>query len=224
VRYREAEQQMLAIGRALMTNPSYHPGRSDRGLAPLIRDDIWRCLTALKRAGQSILVIDKNVDALIETRNRHYIIERDRVTCGPGRRASSPRLPMSASVSGDLSNMTLADDGFLEIGPSRLEYQMTGPRPDEGATFVLLHEGLGRSALGRVSDAPCGRDRSWSVRLLALRLRRLQPFGIAAACDLHARGGARCAARVLGRHRVYAAAFLLGTSDGASIATSTRAA
>src|SRR5258707_9995462 len=50
------------------------------GLAPLIRDDIWRCLTALKRAGQSILVIDKNVEALIEIADRHYVIERGRVT------------------------------------------------------------------------------------------------------------------------------------------------
>ncbi len=43
--------------------------------------------------------------------------------------------------------MKLADDGFLEIGPSRLEYKMTGPRPDEAATFVLLHEGLGSVGL-----------------------------------------------------------------------------
>jgi len=72
---------MLAIGRALMTNPRlYHHGRSDRGLgAPDPRRNL-RCLTALKRAGQSILVIDKNVDALIEIADRHYVIERGRVT------------------------------------------------------------------------------------------------------------------------------------------------
>jgi branched-chain amino acid transport system ATP-binding protein len=75
------EQQMLAIGRALMTNPRLIIlDEATEGLAPLIRDEIWRCLTALKRAGQSILVIDKNVDALIEIADRHYVIERGRVT------------------------------------------------------------------------------------------------------------------------------------------------
>ena len=75
------EQQMLAIGRALMTNPQLIIlDEATEGLAPLIRDEIWRCLTALKRTGQSILVIDKNVDTLIEIADRHYIIERGRVT------------------------------------------------------------------------------------------------------------------------------------------------
>jgi branched-chain amino acid transport system ATP-binding protein len=75
------EQQMLAIGRALMTNPRLVIlDEATEGLAPLIRDEIWRCLTALKRAGQSILVIDKNVEALIEIADRHYLIERGRVT------------------------------------------------------------------------------------------------------------------------------------------------
>ena len=75
------EQQMLAIGRALMTNPRLIIlDEATEGLAPLIRDEIWRCLTALKRAGQSILVIDKNVEALIEIADRHYVIERGRVT------------------------------------------------------------------------------------------------------------------------------------------------
>jgi branched-chain amino acid transport system ATP-binding protein len=75
------EQQMLAIGRALMTNPRLIIlDEATEGLAPLIRDEIWRCLTALKRAGQSILVIDKNVEALLEIADRHYVIERGRVT------------------------------------------------------------------------------------------------------------------------------------------------
>src|SRR5260370_34011669 len=61
------EQQMLAIGRALMTNPQLIIlDEATEGLAPLICDEIWRCLTALKLAGQAILVIDKNVDTLIE--------------------------------------------------------------------------------------------------------------------------------------------------------------
>jgi branched-chain amino acid transport system ATP-binding protein len=75
------EQQMLAIGRALMTNPRLIIlDEATEGLAPLVRDEIWRCLAALKRAGQSILVIDKNVEALLDIADRHYVIERGRVT------------------------------------------------------------------------------------------------------------------------------------------------
>src|SRR6202051_3850051 len=74
------EQQMLAIGRALMTNPRLLIlDEATEGLAPLIRDEIWRCLELLRAAGQSILVIDKNVDALTRIADRHYIIERGRV-------------------------------------------------------------------------------------------------------------------------------------------------
>jgi branched-chain amino acid transport system ATP-binding protein len=74
------EQQMLAIGRALMTNPRLLIlDEATEGLAPLIRDEIWRCLTQLRAAGQSILVIDKNVDALTRIADRHTIIERGRV-------------------------------------------------------------------------------------------------------------------------------------------------
>jgi branched-chain amino acid transport system ATP-binding protein len=74
------EQQMLAIGRALMTNPRLLIlDEATEGLAPLIRDEIWRCLKALRAAGQSILVIDKNVAALTRIADRHIIIERGRV-------------------------------------------------------------------------------------------------------------------------------------------------
>jgi branched-chain amino acid transport system ATP-binding protein len=74
------EQQMLAIGRALMTNPRLLIlDEATEGLAPLIRAEIWQCLTRLKAAGQSILVIDKNVAALIRIADRHYLIERGRV-------------------------------------------------------------------------------------------------------------------------------------------------
>ena len=74
------EQQMLAIGRALMTNPRLLIlDEATEGLAPLIRDEIWRCLTALRATGQSILVIDKNVAALTRIADRHIIIERGRV-------------------------------------------------------------------------------------------------------------------------------------------------
>jgi branched-chain amino acid transport system ATP-binding protein len=74
------EQQMLAIGRALMTNPHLLIlDEATEGLAPLVREDIWRCLATLKNAGQSILVIDKYVQKLIVLADQHTIIERGRV-------------------------------------------------------------------------------------------------------------------------------------------------
>ncbi|MBI3516836.1 MAG: ABC transporter ATP-binding protein [Proteobacteria bacterium] len=74
------EQQMLAVGRALMTNPKLLIlDEACEGLAPLIRQEIWRCLERLKGLGQSILVIDKNIDALTRIADRHYIIEKGRV-------------------------------------------------------------------------------------------------------------------------------------------------
>jgi branched-chain amino acid transport system ATP-binding protein len=73
------EQQMLAIGRALMTNPRLLIlDEATEGLAPLIREEIWNCLSMLKARGQSILVIDKNVENLTRICDRHYIIERGR--------------------------------------------------------------------------------------------------------------------------------------------------
>lgn len=74
------EQQMLAIGRALMTNPKLLVlDEATEGLAPTIRAEIWACLERLKQAGQSILVIDKNVDALVKLANRHLILEKGRI-------------------------------------------------------------------------------------------------------------------------------------------------
>jgi branched-chain amino acid transport system ATP-binding protein len=74
------EQQMLAISRALMTNPRLLIlDEATEGLAPLIRAEIWRCLAALKTSGLAILVIDKNVGALIRVADRHFLIERGRV-------------------------------------------------------------------------------------------------------------------------------------------------
>ncbi|MBS0318776.1 MAG: ABC transporter ATP-binding protein [Proteobacteria bacterium] len=74
------EQQMLAIGRALMTNPYLLIlDEATEGLAPLVREEIWRCLGALRAQGQTILVIDKYVERLIVLANHHTILERGRV-------------------------------------------------------------------------------------------------------------------------------------------------
>jgi branched-chain amino acid transport system ATP-binding protein len=74
------EQQMLAIGRALMTNPKLLVlDEATEGLAPLIRAEIWDCLRRLKSERQAIVVIDKNVDALTHFADRHVIVEKGRV-------------------------------------------------------------------------------------------------------------------------------------------------
>ena len=74
------EQQMLAIGRALMTNPRLLIlDEATEGLAPLIRQDIWNCLSALRAEGLSILVVDRNLDALMRLADRHNVVEKGRV-------------------------------------------------------------------------------------------------------------------------------------------------
>ncbi|HAA37164.1 MAG TPA: ABC transporter ATP-binding protein [Gammaproteobacteria bacterium] len=73
------EQQMLAIGRALMINPTLLIlDEATEGLAPLVRREIWSCLVKLKQSGLSILVIDKNVSDLARIADRHFIIEKGR--------------------------------------------------------------------------------------------------------------------------------------------------
>jgi branched-chain amino acid transport system ATP-binding protein len=74
------EQQMLAIARALMTNPRLLIlDEATEGLAPLVCTEIWRVLGDLKAAGQAILVIDKNVDSLTRIADRHFIIEKGQI-------------------------------------------------------------------------------------------------------------------------------------------------
>jgi branched-chain amino acid transport system ATP-binding protein len=73
------EQQMLAVGRALMTNPRLLIlDEATEGLAPVIRTEIWHVIEKLKGEGQSILLIDKNLGVLRRLADRHYIIERGR--------------------------------------------------------------------------------------------------------------------------------------------------
>jgi branched-chain amino acid transport system ATP-binding protein len=74
------EQQMLAIGRALMTNPRLLIlDEATEGLAPLVRAEIWACLTQLKAAGVSMIVIDKNIGPLLRLADRHHIVEKGKV-------------------------------------------------------------------------------------------------------------------------------------------------
>ncbi len=89
------EQQMLAVGRALMTNPRLLIlDEATEGLAPLIRAEIWRCLARLKESGLAILVIDKNVGALTRVADRHFLIERGRVVWS----GASPELAAAPDV------------------------------------------------------------------------------------------------------------------------------
>jgi branched-chain amino acid transport system ATP-binding protein len=74
------EQQMLAIGRALMTNPKLLIlDEATEGLAPLLRLQIWQCLARLKAQGQAILIVDKHLGALVKLADRHAIIEKGQV-------------------------------------------------------------------------------------------------------------------------------------------------
>jgi branched-chain amino acid transport system ATP-binding protein len=74
------EQQMLAIGRALVTNPKLLIfDEATEGLAPLIREEIWHCIEQLRAAGQTLIVVDKYVSRLVRIANRHIILEKGRV-------------------------------------------------------------------------------------------------------------------------------------------------
>ena len=74
------EQQMLAVGRALMTNPKLLLlDEATEGLAPLIRQEIWHCLARLKAEGMAMIVVDKNIRPLLPLADRHHIIEKGRI-------------------------------------------------------------------------------------------------------------------------------------------------
>src|SRR5271169_4959851 len=89
------EQQMLAIGRALMTNPKVLIlDEATEGLAPLARAEIWDALGRLKAEGQAILLIDKNLDAMMGIANRHVVLEKGRVVWS----GTSGELASNASV------------------------------------------------------------------------------------------------------------------------------
>ena len=79
------EQQMLAIARAMMINPKVLIlDEATEGLAPLVREEIWRGLRILKERGESILIIDKNLDALLRIADHHHVMEKGQVVWSGG--------------------------------------------------------------------------------------------------------------------------------------------
>ena len=97
------EQQMLAIGRALMTNPKLLVlDEATEGLAPLIRAEIWTCLARLKAEGEAIIVIDKSVSALLRLADHHTLLEKGRVVW--------------RGTSADLSADPALTDRYLHVG------------------------------------------------------------------------------------------------------------
>jgi pimeloyl-ACP methyl ester carboxylesterase len=115
--------------------------------------------------------------------------------------------------------MMLADEGLLEIGPSRLEYRMVGPRPDAAPTLVVLHEGLGSAALW--GDFPAQLSAATGAGVFAYSRAgygRSSPVTLPRPLDYMHREALEVLPRVLetiGFHR----GILIGHSDGASIAT-----
>jgi len=91
------EQQMLAIARALMTNPRLLVlDEATEGLAPLVRREIWACLEGLRRAGQTMLVIDKHLQVLLRLADRHHVLAKGRVVWS----GSSDALAASRAMQG----------------------------------------------------------------------------------------------------------------------------
>jgi len=89
------EQQMLAIGRALTTNPALLIlDEATEGLAPVIRQEIWAALAVLKHAGQSILIIDKHLKALSTLADRNYLIEKGRIVWSGDQQTLLSQMPI----------------------------------------------------------------------------------------------------------------------------------
>jgi quercetin dioxygenase-like cupin family protein len=135
------EQQMLAIGRALMTNPKLIVlDEATEGLAPLIRTEIWACLARLKAEGGAIVVIDKNVEALTRLADRHVVIEKGRVAwSGTGAEFSADRsikerhlhvgtgAGATADISAGFSTDTPAGESDLRVGMVEAGGQAAAP-------------------------------------------------------------------------------------------------
>ena len=177
---------MLAIGRALMTNPRLLIlDEATEGLAPLVRAEIWRCLERLKARGQSILLIDKNVEALTRLADHHYVLEKGRVvwsgtsaelraraptssidTLGVYDRAMSwidPNFPKTATVSA--AGRARAGPQSRDDDRARDEHVPVGRRDP-----ILLDTGAGvpeymTGSCRAISPSAAGRSpRAWSSR------------------------------------------------------------
>ena len=118
------EQQMLAIARALMTNPELLIlDEATEGLAPIIRQEIWKVLRKLKAAGQSILIVDKNLKVLARLADRHYVLERGRVRWSGDSASSAPNMRPFAASSGSSEGFGLAvPDGAGTISPQLAQH------------------------------------------------------------------------------------------------------
>ena len=148
------EQQMLAIGRALMTNPRLLAlDEATEGLAPLIRGEIWDRLAALKREGLSILVIDKTVGALLDLCDRHLILEKGRVVWQGSSEALAEELGeafIEAATSGEESEphrherVTLEENGGPFVETSANEEFAVGT--DESNIASATREPLPRTS------------------------------------------------------------------------------
>ncbi len=133
------EQQMLAIGRALMTNPKLIVlDEATEGLAPLIRADIWACLARLKSEGEAIVVIDKNIDALMRLADQHVVIEKGKVAW----RGTSAELSADPTVT----------DRYLHIGASpegsALLPSIATTTPQEDKSMLTMTPGITRAGEG----------------------------------------------------------------------------
>ena len=124
------EQQMLAIGRALMTNPKLLIlDEATEGLAPLVRTEIWKCLAELKTHGQAILVIDKNVDALTA------IAERPRQATAPRSSTIASCVSSSAiSVCCSTRMMAMRRSNSISLIAAISSSTITGARPSSGSS------------------------------------------------------------------------------------------
>ena len=118
------EQQMLAVGRALMTNPRLLIlDEATEGLAPLIRQEIWRCLARLKESGLAVLVIDKNVGALMRVADRHFLIERGRVVWSGLSAGTRRRARRAAAVFGGLITIPYAVKAGIQFAAA-LQFEL----------------------------------------------------------------------------------------------------
>ena len=159
------EQQMLAIGRALMTNPKLLIlDEATEGLAPMLRLDIWKCLARLKDEGQAILIVDKHLSALVKLADRHTIIEKGHVVWS-GTSAALDRENRAALSAGMTPGRHAACAPLLTAPPSRMleasfRSVTTCRNPDPSTLRRMASQ---RKASGRSSTTWRGNSKSASI-------------------------------------------------------------